>query len=121
MKKALLTGIAALFLATGTAHAEDIFSCKCPDEQARCKMRDNPEFYKNEDPEIYAQIVKCGWVAPNDFCQDNRCFNENGETCYKLSNCCKNRHDWATQLRDETVCKRKPTKCKLAPDQYYCG
>ena len=36
MKKLLLTGIAALFLATGTAHAED---CAENDKRATC---DNP-------------------------------------------------------------------------------
>jgi len=45
-----------------------------------------------------------------DMCRerDSRCSDENGKTCYKLSNCCKIAHDWATQIRDETVCKRKP-------------
>jgi hypothetical protein len=60
--KLLLTGVAALFLATGTAHAVD-------------------------------------------FCEDDGgCIDVKGRTCYKLSNCCKNPHDWATEGRDKTVC-----------------
>ena len=67
MKKALLTGIAALFLATGAVHAKD--SCQ------------NPDY--------------------------GRCRDINGKTCYKTSNCCKNAHDWATEVRDKNVCKQK--------------
>jgi len=72
MKKTLLTGIAALFLATGAAHANTKDSCQDPDY--------------------------------------GRCRDIKGDTCYKQSNCCKNTHDWATQIRDGTVCKQKPRK-----------
>ena len=67
MKKTLLTGIAVLLLATGTANTKD-------------------------------------------FCQDNRCFDINGKICYKESNCCKNSHDWATEIRDKTICRQKRAK-----------
>jgi hypothetical protein len=61
-KRAFIAGVAALFLATGAAHAVD-------------------------------------------FCEDDGgCIDVKGRTCYKLSNCCKNPHDWATEGRDKTVC-----------------
>jgi hypothetical protein len=47
-----------------------------------------------------------------DMCRepDSRCYDINGKRCYKLNNCCKISHDWATEIRDKTVCKQKPRK-----------
>jgi len=50
-----------------------------------------------------------------DFCREPDgalCHDENGKVCYKLSDCCKGDHDWATQHRDGGVCKKKPRKIK---------
>jgi hypothetical protein len=30
----------------------------CPNPNARCMARDNPEFYKDTDPEFYNRITK---------------------------------------------------------------
>lgn len=30
----------------------------CPDPSVRCKVRDNPEFYKDDDPALYKRITK---------------------------------------------------------------
>jgi hypothetical protein len=30
----------------------------CPDPNARCKARDNPDFYKDSDPDFYNRITK---------------------------------------------------------------
>ena len=31
----------------------------CPDPNARCLVRDNPDFYKKNDPAFYNRITKC--------------------------------------------------------------
>jgi hypothetical protein len=31
----------------------------CPDPNMRCKVRDNPDFYKEDDPALYNSITKC--------------------------------------------------------------
>jgi hypothetical protein len=31
----------------------------CPDPNARCLVRDNPDFYKESDPALYNRITKC--------------------------------------------------------------
>jgi hypothetical protein len=57
---------------------------------------------------IAALLLATGTAHAKDFCQDpnnGRCLDVNGKTCHKLSNCCKNSHDWATEIRDKTVCK----------------
>ena len=72
LMRILLTGIAALLLATGTAHAKEKDFCRDPDYGG--------------------------------------CLDVNGKTCYKLSNCCKNPHDWATEIRDKTICRQKSAK-----------
>jgi hypothetical protein len=38
------------------------------------------------------------------------CRSSKGKVCYKFGRCCKNSHDWATEIRDETICKREKTK-----------
>jgi hypothetical protein len=52
-------------------------------------------------------FLATGTAHAKDFCRENKCSDYNGKICYKMSNCCKNPHDWATEIRDKTICKQK--------------
>jgi hypothetical protein len=56
--------IAMMALSTMPAMAADAkgFCAKlCPNPEARCMARDNPDFYKQSDPAFYKRIIKCQW------------------------------------------------------------
>jgi len=38
---------------------EAVVSKLCPNPNARCLARDNPEFYRETDPALYNRITKC--------------------------------------------------------------
>src|SRR5215467_13948795 len=64
---------------------------------------------------IAGATIDLGWCRSpkdqdEDFCADGGCYTHKGETCFKLSHCCKNAHDWATQERDHTLCNRAARK-----------
>jgi hypothetical protein len=60
---------------------------------------------------LFAWVVYDGVFvnAPDDeyasFCSENPCHDFFGKACFATTNCCKNSHDWATEIRDGTVCK----------------
>jgi|SRR6516164_6252101 len=115
MKRLFLTGIAALLLATGTAHAD-------PNDIPLHGSHEYEEWsntdkicFKEEGckPGEEIKIRRAAHAADYNSCANRyfgRCHDENDKTCHKSSNCCKNAHDWATQIRDKSVCKRKPRK-----------
>ena len=57
MKKHLLTGVAALFLTTGTAHAEQVQQWPSPNFVGDCR-RDQLRVFVDENPYPLAQIVE---------------------------------------------------------------
>jgi hypothetical protein len=61
MKKVLLLSLVLI----APASAEEIRVVNeaavrklCPNPNARCLVRDNPDFYKDADPELYKRITK---------------------------------------------------------------
>jgi len=56
---------AALVAAVSIATSAKAESCQsvianlCPNKNARCLVRDNPDFYKDEDPALYKRITEC--------------------------------------------------------------
>jgi hypothetical protein len=66
VKRLLLIAVAS-FIAIGTLAAsaeetrvvnEAVVQKLCPNPKMRCKVRDNPDFYKDTDPELYNRITK---------------------------------------------------------------
>jgi hypothetical protein len=107
MKSALI--IAALLLVTGAAHAYPRTAQEKLERYAHEVCRDLQLTSGND---AYERCYK-EHMGYKDFCRDpdyGGCHDINGKTCYKLSNCCKNPHDWATEIRDKTICRQKRTK-----------
>ena len=65
MMKLLSILIAAALISAGKARECDrvLDAAKvaklCPDPNARCLARDNPDLYKESDPAVYKRITKC--------------------------------------------------------------
>ena len=84
-------------------------------EHSRIVFGDGKERYELSTQQENLEWLWEGDIDPRDcvrtkpdFCDganDDRCTDAKGKICYKLSNCCKNSHDWATEVRDGTVCK----------------
>jgi hypothetical protein len=64
MKTLALTAALVAVIAAPAAHAETrvpneaVIRKLCPNPNAKCMARDNPDFYKDDDPEFYNRITK---------------------------------------------------------------
>jgi hypothetical protein len=64
MKKVFLAGVAALFLATGTAHATDIYSIRCANQLFTIYGHHGYEFTRGE--------TRCGKLLPEHLFRQRR-------------------------------------------------
>jgi hypothetical protein len=52
---AMLTSNQALAVTT----CQSVTAKLCPNKNARCLVRDNPDFYKDTDPALYKRLTEC--------------------------------------------------------------